>query len=683
MTLGKFEVNQATQSLSFAGEEISLTQKKFFEVLSCLVDKYPNFVTREELIEQVWQGNYFIGDKAVNNAIWVLRKTLKDYDPEQQYIVTKRGVGYRLAIEPVVASLKAKRQNFIYLAAVFGVSVIAISSWLYIDTEKPVKLSLITDSSGNESQPAVSPSGKELAFTWRKPGQSSNLYIKDLTDNQKIRQITFNDNKVYSPAWINHGIGLAYVEKDKTNKQCNIKKVILSTLDTEVIATCNYNSNTYVKANFAGDIVLFNKFDQDNYRSGLYKVNVNEQPYKEVRISCGDECSFEDREVAFTPEPDKIVVSRRFDRLSENLFLVNLITREESQLTFEETDIKGIAVSTDEQVYFGAKEGGQNIAKQVSLAGGSVKNLNVIGFVSPSFNPRDSSLYFSHSRAVKDIHYINLNHAQKFSTSLLTSAFAHRNAEFSASANKLVFISGQSGHMEVWSSNSDGSNKQQLTYLKSVAITPSWSNDGKKIAFLTPKKNSGGNEIKVIDIVTRKITTINSPFNNHNRPTWSNDDRTLLSAISDDRGSLLYRFTFDTTAPMQLSDKQIRFIRHYKGNKWLFSKGIQGGLWIASENEDGTFTQLNKLLANDEFNSRYNWTIHQETIFYTRKHSDRVEIKSYNLVKQIDKLLISLPSEKLETYGSFTFDSMNQWLIYTQRKGNPYDIAKITLPKHD
>lgn len=170
-TLGEFEVNQATQTLSFAGEEINLTQKKFFEVLSCLVEKHPDFVTREEMIERVWQGNYFVGDKAVNNAILVLRKTLKDYDPAQQYIVTKRGHGYRLTIEPVVSSGKANKHNFTYLAAFSGVGAIAMSAWLYIDVENTMQVSLITDSSGNEAYPIASSSGKELAFIWKNQGR--------------------------------------------------------------------------------------------------------------------------------------------------------------------------------------------------------------------------------------------------------------------------------------------------------------------------------------------------------------------------------------------------------------------------------------------------------------------------------------------------------------------------------
>lgn len=270
--------------------------------------------------------------------------------------------------------------------------------------------------------------------------------------------------------------------------------------------------------------MIYNKFDQTNYRSGLYKINLNEIPYQEIRISCGDECSYEDREAAFTSNPDQIVLSRRFDRLSENLFLKDLLTGEETQLTFDETDIKGIAISADGQVYFSAKQAGKNAAKQVALSGGRVKKLGLVGFTSPSYSELDNSLYFSQSRAIKDIHYINLTQVQKFSSPLLTSIFVQRNAEFSSRANKLAFISGQSGHMELWSSNVDGSDKQQRTYLKTLAITPSWSNDGKKIAFLTPKKNDDGNEIRVIEIATRRITTLSSSFNSHNRPTWSKDD---------------------------------------------------------------------------------------------------------------------------------------------------------------
>lgn len=145
---------------------------------------------------------------------------------------------------------------------------------------------------------------------------------------------------------------------------------------------------------------------------------------------------------------------------------------------------------------------------------------------------------------------------------------------------------------------------------------------------------------------------------------------------------MLHRFSLNDSSSLQVSAKQIRFARHYRDNKWLFSKHIKGGLWLASENNDGSFTQPKELLNSDEFSTRYNWTVQQDTIYYAKNHPDRVEIKSYNLVSQSSDLLLSLPSADLETYGVFTFDSANQWLIYTQRKGNHYDIAKIVLPKH-
>ena len=54
--------------ISSEQKSVSL-QPKFIAVLCLLAREYPNIVSRAEIIEQVWGGNYFVGDKALTNAV--------------------------------------------------------------------------------------------------------------------------------------------------------------------------------------------------------------------------------------------------------------------------------------------------------------------------------------------------------------------------------------------------------------------------------------------------------------------------------------------------------------------------------------------------------------------------------------------------------------------------------------
>lgn len=108
--LGRCRIDPSDNSISFQtlGDEphqnesakISL-QPKFIEVLSYLALRYPEVVTRDELIDKVWEGNVYVGTKALTNAIWHLRQQLSPFAQESGVIETVRKTGYRLLLPPI------------------------------------------------------------------------------------------------------------------------------------------------------------------------------------------------------------------------------------------------------------------------------------------------------------------------------------------------------------------------------------------------------------------------------------------------------------------------------------------------------------------------------------------------------------------------------------------------------
>ncbi|MGP4933124.1 winged helix-turn-helix domain-containing protein [Pseudoalteromonas nigrifaciens] len=74
-SVGNCHVSPFENKLNHADNECIL-QPKFIELLCFLTECYPHAVTREELIDNVWDGNQFVGEKALTNAIWHLRKAL-------------------------------------------------------------------------------------------------------------------------------------------------------------------------------------------------------------------------------------------------------------------------------------------------------------------------------------------------------------------------------------------------------------------------------------------------------------------------------------------------------------------------------------------------------------------------------------------------------------------------------
>ena len=79
---------------SFGGGELELTRKEF-DLLRLLMENAGSVVTRERLIDEVWDTNWFGSTKTLDVHVSGLRKKLGDDSADPRYIHTVRGVGFR------------------------------------------------------------------------------------------------------------------------------------------------------------------------------------------------------------------------------------------------------------------------------------------------------------------------------------------------------------------------------------------------------------------------------------------------------------------------------------------------------------------------------------------------------------------------------------------------------------
>lgn len=74
-------------------------QKKECVILELLIDATPKVVSREKLLEELWDDQSFVDENTLNVNMTRVRKKLADYDI-QSSIETVRGAGYRFILAP-------------------------------------------------------------------------------------------------------------------------------------------------------------------------------------------------------------------------------------------------------------------------------------------------------------------------------------------------------------------------------------------------------------------------------------------------------------------------------------------------------------------------------------------------------------------------------------------------------
>jgi DNA-binding response OmpR family regulator len=99
--IGDVRIDPGRRSVSFRGEELELSRKEF-DLLRLLIENAGSVVTRERLIDEVWDTNWFGSTKTLDVHVSGLRKKLDDDAGSPLYIHTVRGVGFRFSADDEV-----------------------------------------------------------------------------------------------------------------------------------------------------------------------------------------------------------------------------------------------------------------------------------------------------------------------------------------------------------------------------------------------------------------------------------------------------------------------------------------------------------------------------------------------------------------------------------------------------
>ena len=86
-------LNQDTYQVTKNGAPVDLTQKEY-DLLSYLIRERGKVFSREDLMQRVWNYDYYGDMRTVDVTVRRLREKIEDDPGKPQYILTRRGVGY-------------------------------------------------------------------------------------------------------------------------------------------------------------------------------------------------------------------------------------------------------------------------------------------------------------------------------------------------------------------------------------------------------------------------------------------------------------------------------------------------------------------------------------------------------------------------------------------------------------
>jgi two-component system, OmpR family, response regulator RegX3 len=96
LEVGALRLDPSRREVTLDGEPVELARKEF-DLLHVLMREAGSVVTRERLIDEVWDVNWFGSTKTLDVHVASVRKKLRDDPSSPRYLRTVRGVGFRFA----------------------------------------------------------------------------------------------------------------------------------------------------------------------------------------------------------------------------------------------------------------------------------------------------------------------------------------------------------------------------------------------------------------------------------------------------------------------------------------------------------------------------------------------------------------------------------------------------------
>jgi len=429
------------------------------------------------------------------------------------------------------------RRRFVGAALAVLIMVGGAAAWFYASRTTRVgqdhpNVVPFTSSPGKKSDPVFSPGGNEIAYTWKgENDDNSDIYVKLIGAGSPLR-LTSSPAEEYCPAWSPDGRYIAFLRDGPSGDRAYYLIPALGGAERK-IGEAYGQSQLYQLYEDCLDwsrdgkyLLVADRMAPEDARSSILLLSV-EDGQRRVLVSQPD--LYVANPIG-SPDGTAVAYVQGAGFVAGDIYVAPVSGGPPRRVTSDGRSLNGLAWTADGKgIVFASNRGGLWRLWRVSSSGGTPEMVNGVGegAGAPTISPRGNRLAYVQASTDANL-WRTAGPASKgrrgAPMKVIASSRQDWEGVFSPDGKRIAFASDRSGTVEIWTSNSDGTNQAQLTSLRAAdAGTPRWSPDGKTIAF--DARLEGHGDIFVISAdggTPRRLTT--EPVEN-NVPTWSRDGK--------------------------------------------------------------------------------------------------------------------------------------------------------------
>jgi len=546
--VGPWRVRPSRAQIEAQGQRVRL-EPRVMGVLVALARRRGETVAREQLIAEVWEGRV-VTDDAVQRCIGALRKVLRSLPGADIETIPRLGYALRVVenppsaarvslpaetarVTPASAAHSGTSRSWVVAAFAFFSAVGAVSWWMSSDIPASSQRTLreprampLTALRGREVQPALSPSGGQVAFVWSgEDGRNSDIYVKVVNGDGQLR-LTDDPARDLRPAWSPDGGEIAFARV--TPDACTLLRVPAIGGATRRIAPCAPGQVRALDWSPDGRQLAIATARDDLAPASLRLVDVRSGEARTLSALETLGAGIED--ARFSPDGALLAFTAGRALGVEDVHVYRFEDRTVRRLTFDQLKVHNLDWAADGRaIVFSSNRGGPFRLWQVSLDDAAASLVAGAGDAAddPSV-AANGRIAYEVWREDAEIVRFDLAQPQAAPQPVLATTRFEWDASVAPDGERIAYVSDESGAAEVWVAGRDGRSPQRLTaFAGPYTHAPRWSPDGSQLAFVSPV--NGRMNLFVLALADGRARRIGADDVDYLAPAWSRDGTAIVA----------------------------------------------------------------------------------------------------------------------------------------------------------
>jgi eukaryotic-like serine/threonine-protein kinase len=556
-------------------------------------------------------------DRLPSDVTPILRKALEKDRTRRYQTISELGQDLR-ALSMVRLQRRALKRSMprvaiasFLLAAILAGGIFWASRREVPSRPAPVFIegSPLTGAPGNETTPAFSPDGRQIAYAWDgggPPGDQS-IYVRLVDGGNPLRLTSGADDR--NPVWSPEASRIAFLRYAQAGVQVLVvpalggAQTLVGTItDFQLLQrkllTWSPASDELIVADSTGG-------PTEGPRRSLFAVRIGSG---ERRRLTSPPVGMDDIEPAFSPDGRTLAFLRRHGG-SYQFHVIDTPGGPSRQLATAE-HVEGFAWSSDSRsLIFCTTAAPPHRVQALPVTGGNPVPADFqlgSGVRDLVLSPGGGHIAFVHEQ--KDRNIWGWTPTAGVFRPRIASTRSDEDPRISPDGLKIAFSSNRAGAQEVWVCDRDGSNPHPVTALRTFAGSPAWSPDGRTLAYDAAVDSPTA--IWLVNAAGGPSRRLQDPPSPGFIPNWSADGTWLYYAAKQQ----IWKARVDGSQPRQVTSRGgVEGFETFDGQYFYFVKDLTSpGIWrvpVAGGDEE----LLPELASVMPFRS---WDMSRDGIYY-------------------------------------------------------------------